>query len=128
IRVDFHLGFKIEPRINLYFKEVLKDMVANGEIKLSSSFESMKKHHFPGDFLFVNLDRVMTPDYKLSPWETMIMGLHAFTRLFSINDVKALGLDTSCVIEEKVPISIERPLTRKIQRIGSPAQELISGN
>jgi len=119
IRVDFHLGFKIEPRINLYFKEVLKDMVANGEIKLSSSYESLKKHHFPADFLFVNLDRVMTQDYKLSPWETMIMGLHAFTRMFSINDVKALGLDSSSVIEEKVPISVERPLNRKIQRIVS---------
>jgi KUP system potassium uptake protein len=117
IRVDFHLGFKIEPRINLYFKEVLKDMVANGEIKLCSSYESLKKHHFPADFLFVNLDRVMTQDYKLSPWETMIMGIHAFTRLLSINDVKALGLDSSSVIEEKVPISIERPLNRKIQRI-----------
>ncbi len=118
IRIDFHLGFKIEPRLNLFFKEVLKDMVANGEIKLTSSYESLKKHHFPADFLFVNLDRIMTQDYKLSPWETMIMGLHALTRLLSINDVKALGLDTSCVIEEKVPISIERPLTRKIQRIG----------
>jgi KUP system potassium uptake protein len=117
IRVDFHLGFKVEPRINLYFKEVLKDMVASGEIKLSSSFDSLKKHHFPADFLFVNLDRVMTQDYKLSPWETMIMGLHAFTRVLSINDVKALGLDTSCVIEEKVPISMERPLNRKIRRI-----------
>ena len=117
IRVDFHLGFKIEPRINLYFKEVLKDMVANGEIKLSSSYESLKKHHFPADFLFVNLDRVMTQDYKLSPWETMIMGIHAFTRVLSINDVKALGLDTSCVIEEKVPISVERRLSRKIKRI-----------
>ena len=117
IRIDFHLGFKIEPRINLYFKEVLKDMVANGEIKLTSTYESLRKHHLPADFLFVNLDRVMTQDYKLSPWETMIMGLHSFTRLFSINDVKALGLDTSCVIEEKVPISIERPLNRKIQRI-----------
>jgi KUP system potassium uptake protein len=118
IRVDFHLGFKIEPRINLYFKEVLKDLVTNGEIKLNSSYESLRKHHFPGDFLFVNLDRVMTPDYKLSPWETIIMGLHAFTRKLGINDVKALGLDTSCVIEEKVPISVERPLNRKIQRIG----------
>ena len=118
IRVDFHLGFKIEPRINLYFKEVLKDLVASGEIKLTSSFDSLKKHHLPADFLFVNLDRVMTRDYKLSPWETMVMGLHAFTRLLSINDVKALGLDTSCVIEEKVPISFERPLTRKIKRIG----------
>lgn len=118
IRIDFHLGFKIEPRINLYFKEVLKDMVANGEIKLSSSFDSLRKHHFPADFVFVNLDRVMTRDYKLSPWETMIMGLHDLTRKLGINDVKALGLDTSCVIEEKVPISIERPLNRKIQRIG----------
>ena len=117
IRVDFHLGFKMEPRINLYFKEVLKDMVANGEIKLCSSYDSLKKHHFAGDFLFVNLDRIMTQDYKLSPWESMIMGLHAFTRLFSINDVKALGLDSSSVIEEKVPISIERPLNRKIRRV-----------
>lgn len=118
IRIDFHLGFKIEPRINLYFREVIKDMVANGEIKLCSSYESLKKHHFPGDFVFVNLDRVMTQDYKLSPWESMIMGIHAFTRLFSINDVKALGLDTSSVIEEKVPISMERPLSRKILRVG----------
>jgi len=118
VRIDFHLGFKIEPRINLYFKEVLKDMVANGEIKLCSSFESLKKHHFPADFTFVNLDRVMTQDYELSPWESMIMGLHSLTRRLSINDVKALGLDTSCVIEEKVPISIERPLNRKISRIG----------
>ncbi len=117
IRIDFHLGFKIEPRINLYFKEILKDLVSGGEIKLISSYESLKKHHFPPDFLFINLDRIMTQDYKLSPWETMIMGLHTFTRLLSINDVKALGLDTSCVIEEKVPISIERPLNRKISRI-----------
>ena len=119
IRVDFHLGFKIEPRINLFFKEVLKDLVAAGEIKLCSSYESLKKHHLPADFLFVNLDRVMTQDYKLTPWETMVMGMHSFTRLFSINDVKALGLDSSSVIEEKVPIAIERPLSRKIRRIGN---------
>jgi len=119
IRIDFHLGFKIEPRINLFFKEVLKDLVAAGEIKLTSSYESLKKHHLPADFLFVNLDRVMTQDYKLSPWETMVMGMHAFTRLFSINDVKALGLDSSSVIEEKVPIAIERPLSRKMKRVGN---------
>lgn len=118
IRIDFHMGFKIEPRINLYFKEVLKDLVASGEIKLESSYDSLRKHHFPADFLFVNLDRVMTQDYKLVPWETLIMGLHGLVRLLSITDVKALGLDPSCVIEEKVPISIERPLSRKIQRIG----------
>lgn len=117
IRIDIHLGFKIEPRINLYFRDIVSDMVANGEIKLTSFYDSLKKHHFPGDFMFVNLDRMMTQDYKLSTWETLIMGLHSFTKLLSINDVKSFGLDTSSVIEEKVPIMIERPLTRKIKRI-----------
>jgi len=117
IRVDFHLGFKIEPRINLFFREVLKDMVSSGEIKLVSSYDSLRKHHFPPDFVYVNLDRVMSRDYSLSPWESITMGLHQFARIISINDVKALGLDTSNVIEEKVPIVVERPLSRKIRRI-----------
>jgi KUP system potassium uptake protein len=43
IRVDFHLGFKVEPKINLYFREVLEDMVAAGEINLESTFDSSEK-------------------------------------------------------------------------------------
>ncbi len=116
IRIDLHMGFKIEPRVNLYFKEIIQDMESRGEITLTSSYESMKKHNYPGDFLFVNLDRIMTADYKLSFWEAIVMRLHSITRLISINDVRALGLDTSSVIEEKVPISIERPLARTIHR------------
>ena len=27
IRVDFHIGFKVEPKINLYFREVLEDLM-----------------------------------------------------------------------------------------------------
>jgi hypothetical protein len=37
--------------------------------------------------------------------------------MISITDVKALGLDSTSVIEEKVPISIERPIDRRIERI-----------
>ena len=116
IKVDFRLGFKIEPRINLYFREVLEDLVDSGEISVLSKYESLSRHKIMGDFVFVNLDRVMTADYKLSLWETFTMNLHEITRLMSITDVKALGLDTSIVIEEKVPISIEQSLDQRIIR------------
>ena len=33
IRVDFHIGFKVEPKINLYFREVLEDLIAIGTDK-----------------------------------------------------------------------------------------------
>jgi KUP system potassium uptake protein len=116
IKIDFRLGFKIEPRINLYFKEVLEDLVSSGEIVLNSRYKSLSEHKIPGDFVFVNLDRIMSPDYKLTPWETFTMRLHEVTRWLSINDVRALGLDTSNVVEEKVPIAIDQIITQRIQR------------
>ena len=47
IRVDFHIGFKVEPKINLYFREVLEDLTRSGQIVLESSYASLKKHSFP---------------------------------------------------------------------------------
>lgn len=117
IKIDFHLGFKIEPRINLYFKSVLEDLERSGEISLTSKYDSLSKHGIMDDFVFINLDRIMTSDYELSPWEKFTMNLHEITRLISITDVKALGLDTSNVIEEKVPITIQHPLDRRIERL-----------
>ncbi len=120
IRVDFHIGFKVEPRINLYFREVLEDLTASGEIKLESSYDSLRKHMIPADFRFVLIDRVMPRDYKLSNIDTMTLTLHSFSRLICISDVRALQLDSANTIEEQVPITIDQPLGRRIRRIGSP--------
>ncbi len=117
IKIDFNLGFKMERRLNLYFREVLEDMERAGEMHLISSFDSLKHRGFQGDFLFINIERIMTRDYKLSPWETSVMNVHRFTRNISNNDVKALGLDSSSIIEEKVPISIDNIIERRIQRV-----------
>jgi KUP system potassium uptake protein len=120
IRVDFHIGFKVEPRINLYFREVLEDLTASGEITLESSYDSLRKHMIPADFKFVLIDRVMPRDHKLSNIDTMTLTLHSFSRLICISDVRALQLDSANTIEEQVPITIDQPVGRRIRRIGSP--------
>lgn len=117
IKVEFRLGFKIERRINFYFRQVLEDMEKNGEISMTSQYDSLKPYAIPADFLFINLDRILTNDYQLSPVKRFTMGLHNFVRRFGITDVKALGLDTSNVIEEKVPIVIAVSEKRRISRI-----------
>ena len=117
IKVDFRLGFKIERKINLYFREVIEDLVKNNEISMVSQYESLKAHSIPADFLFVNLDRILISDYKLPPLRIFIMGVHNFVKRLGITDVKALGLDTSNVIEEKVPIVIDQKLKNRIVRI-----------
>lgn len=117
IRVDFHIGFKVEPKINLYFKEVLEDMTAAGEIKLESTFDSLKKHSMPADFKYILIDRIMPNDYKLSGMENITLALHGLSRLLCISDVKALQLDSANTIEEKVPITIDQPVVTRITRI-----------
>jgi KUP system potassium uptake protein len=117
IRIDFHIGFKVEPRINLYFREVLEDMVAAGQIKLESNYPSIRKNDIPPDFKYVLIDRVMPRDYLLSTIENLTLFLHGISRLVGISDIKALQLDPSSTIEERVPITIDQPDPVKIKRI-----------
>ena len=117
IRVDFNIGFKVEPKINLYFREVLEDLTASGQINLESSFPSLKKHSFPADFKYVLIDRVLLRDYKLSNLENFTLTLHSISRLFCISDIKALQLDSTNTIEEQVPITIDQPLGVRIKRV-----------
>jgi KUP system potassium uptake protein len=117
IRVDFNIGFKVEPKINLYFREVLEDLMASREIELVSSFDSLRKHSLPADFKYVLIDRVMPRDYELSGVENFTLALHGMSRMLCISDVKALQLDSSNTIEEQVPITIDQPLAKRISRI-----------
>jgi KUP system potassium uptake protein len=116
IRVDFNLGFKVEPKINLYFKEVLEDLKISGEINLESSYDSLRKHSLPADFQYILIDRVMSRDYKLSKNENFTLILHSISRLLCISDVKALHLDPTNTVEEQVPITINQHNYERISR------------
>jgi len=116
-RVDFHIGFKVEPKINLYFTEVLEDLVRTGEISMISSYDSLKKHKFPGDFKFILTERFMLRDYKLSAWDNFILTIHGIVRHLSIPEVKALQLDSTNTVVEQVPITINHELDKRINRI-----------
>lgn len=117
IRVDFHIGFKVDPQINLHFREVVEDMVKSGEIKLESGFDSLRKHGLPADFRFVILERIMLPDFKLSNFENFILTIRGFVRRISVTDEKALQLDSANTMIEQIPIIIDQPVTNRIQPV-----------
>jgi KUP system potassium uptake protein len=117
IRIDFHIGFKVEPKINLYFKEVLEDMEEAGEFKLQSSYDSLKKHDIEGDFKFILIDRIMLRDNTLSNWENFVLALNSLVRKLSITDIRTMNLDSTNTIIEQVPITIDQPVAYRIKRM-----------
>ena len=117
IRVDFHIGFKVDPKINLFFKEIISDLVESKEIKLESGYKSLKKHGFPGDFTFVLIDRIMLRDNKLSATENFILTIRSLVQHLSIPEEVSLNLDSSITKVEKVPIIVKQPVGRRISRL-----------
>lgn len=117
VRIDFHIGFKVEPRINLYFKEVLEDLEKSGEIALYSSYDSLKKHNFPGDFKFILIERIMIRDFKLSKWENLILALNSLSKRLSISEVRSMQLDSTNTVIEQVPILIDQEVRVRIKRV-----------
>jgi KUP system potassium uptake protein len=117
IRIDFHIGFKVDPKVNLYFKEIVEDLVESGEIKIESSYDSLKRYGLPGDFKFVLIERIMLHDFKLTKTENFILSLRSLVRYISIPEVRALQLDSSNTVVEQVPIVINRPVEKRISPV-----------
>ena len=106
-KINFQLGFRIQPRINLLFRRVLEDMGAKGEIDITSRYATLQKYQLPGDFRFVVLDKILSYDNQLSFFEQFVLKGYFFFNRLAITDQQAFGLDTSDVVVENVPLTIQ---------------------
>lgn len=106
IRIDFYLGFRIAPRINLMFRKVIEDMVNNKEVDITSRYESLQKQKIIGDFKFVVLEKFLSYDNDFPFFQKLILNIHSILKKMGLSEEKAFGLDTSSVTVEKVPLVI----------------------
>jgi KUP system potassium uptake protein len=117
IRVDFRLGFRVQPRMNLLFKKVVEELVKNKEVNVLSRYESLEKNNVTGDFRFVVLEKYLSEDHELPIWERMMMKLHFFLKDISLSEEKGFGLDPSNVKVEKFPLIVAPPKSIQLTRM-----------
>jgi KUP system potassium uptake protein len=109
IRIDFRLGFRVAPRINLMFRKVVEDMVKNKEVDITSRYTSLHKNNIIGDFRFIVIEKFLSYENELPIHEKMVLDIHSFLKHLSLSEEKAFGLDTSSVTVETVPLIIAPP-------------------
>lgn len=104
--VRLRLGFRVEPRVTVFLRQIVEDLVAGGRFDLTSTYPSLRRRGIAGDFHFIVIHRVFSPTSNCSPSTTRLMHLHDILRHIGIADEKAFGLDTSIVSTEVVPLII----------------------
>ena len=117
--VTMHIGFRIEPRVSLYLRQVVEDLVASKKVDLTSAYPSLRKNGIPGDFRFIIIHRVYYPENSVNRQQNLLMNLYSLISKIGIDDPKALGLDTSMVVVERVPLIINHRINniRRITKI-----------
>jgi len=117
IRVEFRLGFRIQPRINLMFKKVVEDLVANSEVNVLSRYDSMERNSTVGDFQFMVMEKYLSDDNELPLSERIIMRIHFGLKAISLSEEKGFGLDSSNVIIEKFPLIVSPVSYPRMKRV-----------
>ncbi|GAC1423439.1 MAG: KUP/HAK/KT family potassium transporter [Flavisolibacter sp.] len=118
IRIEFRLGFRVEPRINLMFRKVVEDLVANKEVNITSRYDSLERSNIVGDFSFVVMEKYLSQDNDLAIWERLIMKFYFWLKEVSLSEERGFGLDASTVIIEKFPLIVTPVTNLSLKRIG----------
>jgi len=117
IRVDFRLGFRMEPRVNLMFRKVVEDLVANKEVNIISRYESLASSNTVGDFQFMVMEKYLSQDNELPFFERIIMKFHFWLKDHSLSEEKGFGLDLANVTVEKFPLIVAPVTNLKLKRV-----------
>lgn len=117
IRIEFKLGFRVEPRINLMFRKVVEEMVANREVNIVSRYESLQRNNIVGDFEFIVMEKFLSQDNELPFFERLVMKVYFMLKDISLSEERGFGLDPSYVQVEKFPLIVAPVTNIRLKRV-----------
>ncbi|NVM62052.1 KUP system potassium uptake protein [Mucilaginibacter sp. SG538B] len=127
IRVEFRLGFRIQPRVNVLFRKVVEDMVERGEIDISSNYPSLKQHNMAADFRFVIMEKFLSYNNVFNVSESFILNSYFAIKKLAQSEAKAFGLDTSETRIEKIPLVVKPVNNIHIKRVDPVTHKAVEG-
>ncbi|MSP58325.1 MAG: potassium transporter Kup [Flavobacteriaceae bacterium] len=116
-KIQFRLGFRIEQKISVYLRNVIKEMVEEKEIDLDQHYHAFVDKKSIGDFRFVLVEEEMSNENNLTILQFAVMKIYNALRIFAGRPEKWFGLDGSSVSKELVPILVSSKNTHELKRI-----------
>ena len=110
IKVNINAGFRVQPKVELYFKNIIKELVENKELDLHIRPDGSSKYNSEPDFKFVVLEKFISFENEFSFKEGFLLNSYFSLKGFGVSDEKAFGLDKSDVVVEEIPL-IFHPVT-----------------
>ncbi len=117
IKVVLNVGFRIQPKVELYFKKIVQELVDRKELNLHIRPDGSTKYNNEPDFKFVIIEKFISVENEFAFKEGWMLTTYFWLKKLSLSDEKAFGLDKSDVKIEEYPMvyspTLNVPLHRK---------------
>lgn len=104
IKVNINMGFRVQPRTELYFKRIVADLVANKELNLHTRPDGSTAYNNQPDFKFIVIEKFLSVENEFTLRDGLLLNSYFLLKRFGQSDEKAFGLDKSDVEVEHVPL------------------------
>ncbi len=117
IKVVLNVGFRIQPKVELYFKKIVHELVERKELNLHIRPDGSTKYNNEPDFKFVIIEKFISVENDFAFKDGWLLTTYFWLKKLSLSDEKAFGLDKSDVKIEEYPMvyspALNVPLHRK---------------
>lgn len=124
IKININIGFRIQPLTELYFKQIVRDLVNNQELNLHIRPDGSTRYNTDPDFKFIVIEKYISVENVFSLREGILLNGFFFLKNLGLKDENAFGLDKSDVEIENIPLiihPIENINLRRLAKEKEPA-------
>jgi len=104
IKIVLNIGFRIQPKVELYFKRIVQNLVDNKELNLHIRPDGSTKYNSEPDFKFIIIEKFLSVENEFSVRDGILLNSYYMLKNMSLSDTRAFGLDRSDVVIEEIPI------------------------
>lgn len=104
IKININIGFRIQPKAELYFKKIVQNLVAAKELNLHIRPDGSTKYNSEPDFKFVVIEKFLSVENEFALREGIILKSYFILKDIGLSDEMAFGLEKSDVVVEHIPL------------------------
>lgn len=108
VSVQLYLGFKMEQKVNIFIRQIIHEMIHNGELPAQPQHYTTIPNREVGDFSFVIIQEDLSPETQIRAMDKVIVQIRLWLEKFTDTPASWFGLEYSDVFVERIPLVLGR--------------------
>ena len=117
IKINLHIGFRIQPKTEQYFKKIIKEMIENKEFNLHLQSDGSTIYNSEPDFRFILVEKYFSIENELPLKDMLLLKSFFYLKRLGLSEIKAFGLEKSDVVIEHTPLVYQSPQSIALTRL-----------